>query len=157
VGTDDELLKQHIAERACKMQKAVNSDRQHGKIGSADPACRYRLEGKNKQVKKIGPQYLAVNGACDLQQVVVIGPVGSDHYETDHIASHNGKYGNERMYVISLRQTDFENRNCNNDSDHTVAECFQSSFGNNVPPVFLCSFPSLPAASYMMPQMPLQP
>ena len=55
---DDELLEQNIAQSTCKIQQAVNSDRQHCEQGFADPAGCYRLERKNKEVKKVAHNIL---------------------------------------------------------------------------------------------------
>ena len=119
---DDELLEQDITQRTCKIQQAVYSDRQHCKQGFADPAGCYRLEREDEEVKKVCPQYCAIYGAGHLQKVVVIGPVRADHYKTDQIAGHQGENGDERAHVIPFWETDLENRNCDDDGNHAIAE-----------------------------------
>src|SRR5207248_1894559 len=86
---------------------------------------------------KIRPQDWTGNPARRMQHVVVIVQVDPDIEEAQHVPEEDRQEWSQSLRVFSARHFHLEHHDCDDDGDHTVTECFESTLAHRSPSVYL--------------------
>src|SRR5437773_9705470 len=79
---------------------------------------------------KVRPQDPPVDMLDHLQQVMMIAPVDADENKAKQVAEKNGAHWTQRIPTGVMWHPQFQHHDGNDDRNHTIAECFHSTFAH---------------------------
>src|SRR5947209_1132970 len=130
VHAQQSILQHGVRNAVQQQDDSVEHGRSDGSRVLTEPLGRKRNERQPKEQMQVRPHRATIDSFAGAKHMMVIIPVNTDEDEAQRVDRDRRQRLEHRAQIASVRRTQFQYHDRDDDGQHAVAECFESPGGS---------------------------